>query len=326
MYNPWSVILFSDNAVHRRQVRHLIDDIREQTGRETPIMVDCEGGKVQRLKKLQGIWDFPSADTIGQIYQRNPDDGRKLARLVGYCIGRQMAQLGINIVAAPVCDVRRSYGHDIIGSRSFGSTGEAVSELSTAMAVGLMQAGVMPIAKHFPGHGAATVDSHKGLPVLPQSWDELEGIDLAAFAFKSMGRYPAVMTGHLVVPSIDKDHPASVSTAFNTLAREVIGPDTLVISDGLRMNALAEYGDIAARAVKVIEAGGDIALVDQNKLGELIPAAQALPPMSSACLSRIESAWLEVARHKAPRTDIREDRHTICRIGRKHGIRQLVAA
>jgi len=208
---------------------------------------DEESRSVQRLENL--IFKLPTS-------RRMVASGSNSVRDLFEDYGRAMRSLGVQINMAPVADVGRGPG---IGYRSFGKDPEQVREFGQAVVDGLLTAGVMPVIKHFPGHGSATVDTHEGLAKTPP----LAGLMPELNVFRSLiSNDAAVMVGHLVIPDLTSGQPASLSrTAITNLLRDTLGFDGLVITDALDMSAITDSHSQSSAGLQSIYAGADIALV-----------------------------------------------------------------
>src|SRR5947209_19387964 len=179
--DPWGFILFKRNVGTPEQVRALVDSMREAVGRaDAPVLIDQEGGRVQRLGPPHWPAYRPGAH-YGQIYDRDPEEGLGAARLGARLIASDLAALGITVDCLPLADVPVSEADPVIGNRAYGTTPEKVAAIAAAIAEGLMAGGVLPVLKHLPGHGRATADSHLALPVVGTERAVLESTDFAAF-------------------------------------------------------------------------------------------------------------------------------------------------
>ncbi|MBL3677323.1 MAG: beta-hexosaminidase [Alphaproteobacteria bacterium] len=237
---PLGVILMGRNCVDRAQLRALTDSLRPLVPH---ILVDQEGGRVQRLKPPQWPQYRPAAGMT--IEEAVAQAGRIAADLVA---------AGIDVNCAPVLDVPEPGAHQVIGDRAF--TGD-VAAYARAVCAAYLAAGVTPVAKHIPGHGRARTDSHHDLPVVDASRAELEA-DLAPFRGLPEGTW--AMTAHVVYTALDPAHPASTSRPVISAIRADIGFAGVLLSDDVEMAALAQYGDAPARARACLDAGCDVAL------------------------------------------------------------------
>jgi beta-N-acetylhexosaminidase len=284
---PCGVILFARNIESPEQVRRLVGDVRAAIGADDLlVLIDQEGGRVQRLKPPH--WRaLPPAAAYGQLYQRDAQAALRSAKLAARLTAADLSALGINTDCTPVLDVPVPGSHDVIGDRAYGSTPEQVAALGRAVAEGFMAGGVLPVIKHIPGHGRATKDSHLDLPVVTASHADLEANDFAPF--RALAGMPAAMTAHVVFTAIDADAPASTSQRVHTdIIRGAIGFDGLLMSDDLGMRALT--GSIAERAQAVLAAGSDLALLCSGDLAETESVAGVVPPLQGRPQARFVNA------------------------------------
>jgi beta-N-acetylhexosaminidase len=283
---PCGIILFARNIQNPDQVRRLVNDVRAAVGSaRVLVLVDQEGGRVQRLRPPH--WRMlPSAAAYARLYAANPEMALAAARQVARLTAADLAALGINTNCAPVLDVPVFGSHDVIGDRAYGSTVEQVVALGRAVAEGLVSGGVLPVIKHIPGHGRATVDSHFQLPIVTATHAELVRTDFAAF--RGLADMPAAMSAHVVFTELDSI-PASISgVLISQVVRGSIGFDGLLISDDLSMKALS--GGLRARAEAVICAGGDVALHCNGDLLEMQAVAEGVPCLTQVSKVRFERA------------------------------------
>lgn len=225
-------------------------------------MVDEEGGTVARIAK-SGAFDVPTFPDMAQIGATH-DPAR--ARELGQAVGTYLARLGFNVDLAPVADVLVNPRNKIIGSRSFGSDPKLVATMAVDEARAMREMGVLPCAKHFPGHGGTTTDSHEGAATLDRTKDELRTCEFLPFWAFSFFRLPLIMVGHIQTPRAAADGlPASLSpTVIDGWLRGELGFSGVVISDALDMGAITQDFGSAEAAVRFIEAGGDLALMPQR--------------------------------------------------------------
>jgi beta-N-acetylhexosaminidase len=284
---PWGLILFKRNIESPAQVAALIQEFRGVVGyRAAPVLIDQEGGRVQRL--APPLWpDFPSAARLGAAYGRDPVRGIEAAKLGARLIASELSALGISIDCMPVADLRLPEGHGVIGDRAYGMEIETVAELARAAAEGLIAGGVLPVVKHIPGHGRARADSHEALPVVETSRAELERSDFEPF--RRLRDLPIAMTAHVVYAGIDPVHPATISpTVIKDIIRGHIGFDGLLLTDDLSMKALS--GSFGARTEAALAAGCDIVLHCNGRLEEMTEIAAACPLLAGAAERRAKAA------------------------------------
>jgi beta-N-acetylhexosaminidase len=297
-HEPWGFIIFKRNVETPSQLRRLIGAVREAAGRNVPVLVDQEGGRVQRLGPPH--WpSYPPGAAYGRLYDRNTADGIRAAYLGGRLIAADLAAVGIDVDCLPVADVPASDADPIIGDRAYGQSADKVSALARAVADGLLEGGVLPVLKHIPGHGRATADSHHALPVVETDQDTLRKSDFAAF--RPLSDLPLGMTAHVVYTAIDPIAPATTSV---TLVRDVIrgwlGFAGLLMSDDISMGALS--GSIEARARTAIAAGCDVILHCSGELAEMQAVASAVPVLTGDAAARADAALGR--RGKVPKDDL----------------------
>jgi beta-N-acetylhexosaminidase len=293
---PWGLILFKRNVADKEQVLALASSFRALVGRkDAPVLIDQEGGRVQRLAAPN--WPaYPSAASYDSSIA-DPAAALDAAQLGARLIAHDLHEAGINVNCAPVLDLAQPGAHPVIGSRSYSSDPMRVAAFGRVVAEALMAGGVAPVIKHMPGHGRATVDSHLELPVVNASLAELARSDFAPFA--ALGNLPMAMTAHVVYTAVDPAHPATTSPeVVSRIMRDQIGFGGLIISDDLSMKALG--GSFAERARGVFGAGVDIALHCNGDLAEAGDIAGACPQLVGESLRRAEAALATIAREPEP--------------------------
>lgn len=282
-------ILFRRNCADRDQLSRLTDSLRELSGRgDVPILIDQEGGRVARMRPP--AWpEFPAPGRFAALYDAAPSSAIEAARSNARALGLMLREVGVNVDALPVLDVLQDGASDIVGDRSLGREPMQVAALGRAVLDGLATAGVIGIIKHIPGHGRALVDSHKELPVVTASLEELD-IDLEPF--ERLASAPMGMMAHVVYTAWDPDQPASMSaTVIRDIVRSRIGFDGWLMSDDIGMEAL--QGDFGSRAAGVVAAGCDVALHCSGKMEEMVAVAGAVPAMSSEGEERLARAMAQ---------------------------------
>jgi beta-N-acetylhexosaminidase len=284
--DPAGFILFKRNCESADQVLRLTYSLRDLSGRpDVPILIDQEGGRVARMKPPS--WPaFPAAERFDQLYAVAPLSAIEAVRSNARAIGLTLRASGVNVDALPLLDVRQAGASDVIGDRALGSEPMQVAALGRAILDGLASAGVVGIIKHIPGHGRALVDSHKELPVVKASEEELDS-DLEPF--ERLSSAPMGMTAHVIYTAWDSDLPASLSpTVIGDIIRGRIGFDGFLMSDDLGMEAL--HGDFGSRAAGVVAAGCDAALHCSGKMDEMVAVASAVPALSADGEARVARA------------------------------------
>lgn len=276
---PFGFIIFARNISEPQQVKDLIGDLRASVDHpDAPVLVDQEGGRVQRLRPPHWRAAAPAA-RFGALAQKQAQSGAKAVFLNHQLIGAELAALGIDVDCAPLIDVQQPGAHDVIGDRAFGGDPEQVAVLGRAAAEGLMSAGITPIIKHIPGHGRSMVDSHHDLPRVTTSRAELAKTDF--LPFRRLHDMPWAMTAHIVYEAIDKDQPATLSAkVIAEVIRGEIGFDGLLLSDDMSMKAL--NGSLPDLTRRSLAAGCDIALHCNGKMEEMKQIAAGAAPLSKA--------------------------------------------
>lgn len=282
--DPLGFILFKRNCQTPKQVRQLTKDLREAVGRpEAPILIDQEGGRVARLGPPH--WPpLPAARRFGELAEADRAKAREAATLHGRLIAHMLYKLGITVNCAPVCDVPVAGAHDVIGDRAFSMNPDVVADLARAMGDGMMAGGVSPVIKHLPGHGRAMADSHKELPRLDVSRDELAAVDCAPF--RALADMPMGMVAHIVLTAIDANRPASTSPKVveEIIRGPAIGFDGLLMCDDLSMGALS--GSMGERTAAVLAAGVDVVLHCNGDAKEMAEVAAAAPGLTYIAAQR----------------------------------------
>jgi beta-N-acetylhexosaminidase len=284
--DPAGYILFGRNIDTPEQVRALTDELRAIHGREKLLVsIDQEGGRVARMRPPQ-FSAFPAGAAFDALYEVAPSSAIAAARMNAHAMGIELAEAGVTVDYYPSLDVRQHGAHDVIGDRALGYEPLRVAALGRAILEGLAAAGVAGCIKHMPGHGRSAVDTHKELPAVAASEEELE-TDLAPF--KALCDAPVGMTGHLVFPAWDSEYPATQSpTVIREVIRGKIGFDGLLLTDDLDMEALS--GTVPERAERAIAAGCDLALNCWAKMDDMTGIVKRLPAMSEQTAGRLDRA------------------------------------
>jgi beta-N-acetylhexosaminidase len=288
---PFGFILFARNVSNPAQVAALCGQLRKSIGNEgAPILIDQEGGRVQRLKPPH--WqNRPAARRFGELFERHADKGREAAYLCARLVAHELRSVGVTVNCAPVLDVPVEGAHDIIGDRAYSTDPATVIELGRATIEGYLDGGVLPVVKHVPGHGRATADSHLALPRVATPLRELSAHDFVTF--RSLNQAPMAMTAHVVFEAIDPRRPATTSPkVIRSIIRGEIAFDGLLFSDDLSMSALE--GSLGARAKAALFAGCDIALHCNGKLDEMIDVAREAKELAGPALSRAQNALTQL--------------------------------
>lgn len=295
--DPLGFILFARNCDTPEQIAALVRELRDTVDRaDAPVLIDQEGGRVQRLKPPR--WrQAPPARRFGELFKRDPRAGREAVHLNMKLIAADLLALGIDVDCVPLLDVPVPGAHDVIGERAFALEPEVVADLGRVVAGTMLEMGIMPVIKHLPGHGRAGVDSHFDLPRVDTPVAELQHSDF--LPFKALGNMPWGMTAHVLYTAVDGSHPATTSAAvIDRIIRGYIGFDGLLLSDDLSMQALG--GSLGERAAASLAAGCDIALHCNGKLEEMEPVAAVSPVLGDKAQERVARANRQRAAAASP--------------------------
>jgi beta-N-acetylhexosaminidase len=283
--DPAGYILFKRNCVDREQLLRLTEELRGLHGRaDLPILIDQEGGRVARMQPPE--WpSFPRGELFDRLYQAAPSSAIEAARMNARAIALTLKSVGINVNCLPMLDVRQPGASDIVGDRAYGGEPMQVAALGRAVLDGMASAGVIGVIKHIPGHGRALVDSHKELPVVTASAEELE-VDLEPF--ERLREAPMGMVAHILFTAWDEVHPSSQSPLIiEEVIRHRIGFNGFLMTDDIGMEALS--GSPGERSAAALAAGCDCTLHCSGKFEEMIDVANhvgELTPDAEARLAR----------------------------------------
>ena len=253
------VVLFSRNVQSPKQTAELTNELQRLAGataHQIPLFIgiDQEGGWVIRLR--DGATVLPGNMALGAT------NSTELSERAGEITAVELAAVGVNLNFAPVMDVNNNLHNPVIGRRSFGGSSELVSRLGVAYIQGLQRNGVLATAKHFPGHGDTTVDSHFDLPTVNHNLERIHALELQPFRTAIDADVAAIMTAHIVYPALDANRPATLSpTILTDLLRQELRFDGLIITDDMEMKAIDDRYQSGEAAVMAIEAGADIVMV-----------------------------------------------------------------
>jgi len=270
---PAGFIMFARNIVDKNQLSALTVDLKKSVGRhKVPILIDQEGGRVQRMTEPH--WrKYPPMAVFGDMAMQNPTLAASALRLNCRLIADDLRRVGINVNCLPLLDVKQNGADEIIGDRAFSSDPNLVAALGRIAADGLKEGGVLPVVKHMPGHGRAAVDSHLELPVVNTSSGELEKSDF--LPFQALKDAAFGMTAHIIYSDLDPKYPATLSRLVIARAiRMKIGFTGLLMTDDLSMKALS--GDLGNLAADALTAGCDLILHCNGKLDEMQAVAERL--------------------------------------------------
>ena len=278
--DPFGFILFGRNVETPDQLLRLTTALRAAVGRDAPILIDQEGGRVQRLRAPEWLEWQPPLDTV----QSAPDlaTAARRMQLQMQVIAAELRRVGVDANCAPVADVACEITHPFLHNRCYGSDPAVVIEVARAVADGLLAGGVIPVMKHLPGHGRSHTDTHLDLPIVTASRKQLRAVDFAPF--RALRDLPMAMTAHLVFAAYDQGLPATQSPRMIQVIREEIGFDGLLMTDDLNMQALS--GTLSERTERSIAAGVDIALHCNGDIAEMTEVARAAGVMGRETLRR----------------------------------------
>jgi beta-N-acetylhexosaminidase len=279
--NPFGFILFARSIETPDQVRALCAELREAVGREAPVTIDQEAGRVQRLRPPMGRNWRPALDHVAAAGADAPRAMYLRSRLIAH----ELFALGIDSNCAPLVDIAHADTHPFLRNRCYGEEPAGVARIGRAVADGLLDGGVLPVLKHIPGHGRALQDSHVDLPRVDTDAETLAATDFAPF--EALNHLPMGMTAHLVFAALDAA-PATLSAPVVRVIREQIGFQGLIMTDDLGMKALqGDLGDLARRA---LAAGCDVILHCNGDLAERQAVAEAAGEMTDQAQARAEAA------------------------------------
>ena len=280
--DPWGFILFQRNCQSPDQLRRLTDALRASVGRDAPILIDQEGGRVQRMRAPHWREYLPPLDQV----ERAGEDAARAMYLRACLIGAELRDVGIDVNCIPSCDIATKQTHAFLRNRCYGTSAGQVTANAKATADGLMAAGCLPVMKHAPGHGRASLDSHFELPRIDVPLSELMATDFAPF--RALGDLPMAMTAHIVIPEVDPSRPVTQSSEGVALLRQSLGIRGLLMTDDISMNALE--GTVVERGQRALQAGCDLVLHCNGNLDEMIALPDALGSMTADAAARADAA------------------------------------
>lgn len=293
--DPWGFILFARNVDTPGRLRRLTGALREAVGREAPVFIDQEGGRVARMGPPAWRAWRPPLDQMERAGQ-----GAARAMWLRYrLIAAELRAVGIDGNCAPVADIAGPDTHPFLRNRCYGSDAANVTAAARAVADALLEGGVLPVLKHIPGHGRAVADSHAELPVVDAPRADLLGHDGAPF--RALADLPLAMTAHVIYPALDLNQPATLSRACIRAIRDEIGFPGLLMTDDISMGALS--GPLGGRAAAALAAGCDVVLHCNGNRAEMDEVVAAAGRLSPPALARAEAALAR--RHPSASIDTR---------------------
>ncbi|MCK8462686.1 beta-hexosaminidase [Aliiroseovarius sp. S1339] len=279
---PWGFILFARNVEDPDQIRALTAELRGAVGRDVPVFIDQEGGRVARMTGPHWREWLPALDQV----TLNKRDALRTLYIRYRLIADELMAVGIDGNCAPIADIANADTHPILRNRCYGEDVVRVAERAGTVAQALLEGGVLPVVKHIPGHGRASLDSHKDLPRVKTKAKELARTDF--MAFEPLAALPIAMTAHVVYEDIDAENPATQSPAMIQLIRDRIGFGGLLMTDDLSMEALS--GPLSLRARRSLHAGCDMILHCNGVLEQMEEVADAAGRLDGKALERAEAA------------------------------------
>lgn len=280
--NPWGFILFARNVVDPAQLSALTASLRAAVGRDAPIFIDQEGGRVERLRPPHWYDWLPPLEQVTM----NKKGAVRSMYLRYRLIAEELRAVGIDGNCAPVADIACADTHPILKNRCYGEDVVQVAEIAGTVAQALLDGGVLPVVKHMPGLGRANLDSHTELPVVNARYKALRWSDF--MAFEPLAELPIAMTAHVVYQDMDPDHPATQSPDVIAMIRGELGFHGLLMTDDISMSALS--GTLAARSLLSLEAGCDIILHSSGVRAEMEEVASAVGNLDHAAQARADKA------------------------------------
>ncbi|QQG37366.1 MAG: beta-N-acetylhexosaminidase [Micavibrio aeruginosavorus] len=287
--DPLGFILFARNCDSPQQIRDLVLSLHQAVGRVVPVLIDQEGGRVQRMKPPH--WkQYEPAKYFGDRFMSDFAKGRQLLQDQVKEIAGDLRSVGVNVNCAPVLDVLFPETHAVIGDRAFSSDPQVVAALGALACEFYARSGIIPVAKHIPGHGRAAADSHKNLPVVAAKQAELEQADFVPYRqllTRDFSEAVWGMVAHVIYSDIDTKLPASCSrkVIWDTI-RQDIGFKGFLVSDDIGMDALSAHGKPHRRAEDVLRGGCDAALHCSGKFDEIEDIAQRVQKMTNEAVKR----------------------------------------
>ncbi|MCO4316391.1 beta-N-acetylhexosaminidase [Phyllobacterium sp. 21LDTY02-6] len=284
---PWGFILFARNVSERAQIEDLCGHLRHVVRRDdAPILIDQEGGRVQRLRPPLAP-DYPAGAALGALYRSDEELGLRAAWLLSRLHAFDLLKLGIDVDCLPVLDVPVEGANDVIGARAYAKEPAIVAAMGAAAAEGLLAGGMLPIMKHIPGHGRAFADTHHELPTVTTPFDDLAEHDFAPF--KALAHLPMAMSAHVIFSAIDPQLPATTSgKVVEEVIRGHIGFEGLLMSDDVSMNALS--GDYVDRSKAIYAAGLDMVLHCHGIMDQMRAVASVAPDLQGRTQERARQA------------------------------------
>ena len=294
--DPFGFIIFARNVDTPDQLYRLTSDLRAAVGRDALVLIDQEGGRVQRLRAPHWREWTPPLDAIAAA--KDLASACRIMALRASLIAIELRAVGIDANCAPVADIATDATHPFLRNRCYGTDAASVTAIARAVADAYLAGGVLPVLKHMPGHGRAAADTHLNLPTVTTAAAALHKTDFTPF--RALADLPMAMTAHIVFSAFDAQNPATQSARMIDVIRTDIGFDGLLMTDDLNMKALS--GTLADRTAKSMQAGCDLALHCKGDMAEMQAVATAAGPMHAQTVARAGRAL--ALRTAAPQSDI----------------------
>ena len=275
--DPWGFILFARNIDTPVQLRRLTTELRETVGRDAPILIDQEGGRVQRMRPPHWRAYLPALDQMERA--RDPLRAQWVRNRL---IAAELHDVGVDVNCTPLADLVEPETHPILRNRLYGHDIPTVVTAARACALAHLSGGVLPVLKHIPGYGRARVDSHEQLPRVSASLDTLRSRDFAPF--RALRDLPLGMTAHIVFDALDPEAPCTTSPTAIAMIREELGFDGALMTDDIGMEALS--GTMAQRAAASLAAGVDLVLHCKGDRPGMEATVSACQPLEGRALER----------------------------------------
>jgi beta-N-acetylhexosaminidase len=282
--DPFGFIIFARNVETPDQLYRLTSDLRAAVGRDAPVLVDQEGGRVQRLRGPQWREWAPPLDTIKAALSLAA--ACRTMAMRASLIASELRAVGIDANCAPVADIATDDTHPFLRNRCYGTDAATVAAIGRAVANAYLAGGILPVVKHMPGHGRAVGDTHHDLPTVTADAAKLMATDFAPF--RALSDLPMAMTAHIVFAAYDGEHPTTQSARMIEVIRSDIGFAGLLMTDDLNMQALS--GSLAERTARSLKAGCDLALHCSGEFAEMQAVADAAGPMRPETVARAQAA------------------------------------
>ncbi|MGB0900998.1 glycoside hydrolase family 3 N-terminal domain-containing protein [Halocynthiibacter sp.] len=284
---PLGFILFSRNLENPDQIRRLTSELREAVGCDAMILIDQEGGRVERMGEPHWSSWMPPLDQVRRVTQNHGLEAAARSMYLRYqVIAAELLSVGIDVNCAPCADIAHADTHPVLLNRCYGEDLETVVKISRSVSQAHLDAGALPVMKHMPGHGRATLDSHHKLPNVSASDTALRSNDFAAFT--ALNDLPLGMSAHIVYEALNQKGPATTSREMINLIRNDIGFSGLLMTDDISMNALS--GDVGERSAASLAAGCDVILHCNGDGPEMQQIASVAGVMGDAAYKRAEQA------------------------------------